>query len=294
MSLSPTPTIKQAFVQLKQKLLASYEQAEATGIAEMVMTKISGLSRSQQICQPELRLSDRQFQQWIQMGNDLLNNRPVQYVLGEVDFFGVSLSVDESVLIPRPETAELVNMTLQELKAIPKSKEEISILDMGTGSGCIALALKKNLPEATVFAAEFSIDALATAKKNALKNHLEVSFLQWNILEEAIPKALFPLDIVISNPPYITFEEKEAMHQNVLNFEPHAALFVTNKDPLQFYKAIESISQKILKPTGKIYLELNEQYAKDTFDYFQHKGWYCQLFKDLQGKDRMMTASRLN
>lgn len=291
MASSEIPSLQLAFTQLRKELNALYGSSEAALIAEMTISKVSGMSRSERICYPDKKLSKQQWQQWEQWELELLTGRPVQYVLGTTEFYGLSLYVDESVLIPRPETEELVALTVQKMRAICPFGEGLNVLDIGTGSGCIALALKKELPLTNIFAADNSESALATAKQNAQQNQLAVSFFRWDVLQEQIPAALPKLDAIISNPPYITVEEQATMQPHVLEFEPHSALFVSNRDPLQFYKKINQIGQQLLKEQGKIFLELNEHYGFETLQYFQDEGWEALLQQDFQGKNRMLVAS---
>ena len=286
-------TIKSAAQQLQLSLTAIYEPEESKNIADLVMGKLTGMSRSERICYPEKLLSPAQDTQYLDYREQLMAHRPVQYVLGETEFYGLPLVVDESVLIPRPETEELVDLCLKWLVRDNQAAKPLTILDIGTGSGCIALALKKNAPEAAVFAADISAEALKTAEKNAALNHLDIRLLQWNILTEAMPTTLPPkIDLMISNPPYITVAEKPSIAAIVIDFEPHQALFVTNQDPLQFYKSIEQLAGEILSPAGALFLELHEQFAAETRQYFSDRGWQAILSKDFQGKDRMLMVTK--
>lgn len=285
-------TVKAATQQLQQSLATIYESEEAKNIADMVMEKLTGMSRSERICYPEKLLLPQQETQYFNYQEQLRAHRPVQYVLAQAEFYGLSLFVDESVLIPRPETEELVDICLKWLKENNKVSGHINILDIGTGSGCIALALKKRLPGASVFAADVSEAALATARKNAELNQLDVRFMRWNILTEALPVALpQKIDVLISNPPYITTAEKHSMAAHVLDFEPQQALFVTNQDPLQFYKSLEQLGHDVLNASGAMFFELHEAFAMKTMQYFTGKGWQAKLIKDFQEKDRMLVVT---
>jgi len=286
-------TIKSAAQQLQFSLAAIYEPEEAKNVADLVIGKLTGMSRSERICYPEKLLSPPQETRYFDYREQLKAHRPVQYVLGETEFYGLPLIVDESVLIPRPETEELVDSCLKWLARNNQTEKPLNILDIGTGSGCIALALKKNAPESAVFAADISAAALKTAEKNAALNHLDIRLLQWNILTGAIPPILSrKIDLIISNPPYITVAEKPSMAAHVLDFEPHQALFVTNQDPLQFYKSIEQLAGEILSPAGALFFELHEQFAAETRRYFADRGWQAILSKDFQGKDRMLVVMK--
>jgi len=210
----------------------------------------------------------------------LLQYEPVQYILGYAEFYGLKFKVSPAVLIPRPETEELVELTLSEIKN-PKSK----ILDIGTGSGCIPIALKKNLPNAALTSIDISSEALCIAKENAAINNTDVTFIQLDILTD-VPDGKF--DIIVSNPPYIGYDEKEKMNDNVLIYEPHLALF--SGDPLIFYKRIAETAPHLLNPLGRIYLEVSEYRAKEVAEIFAKMGWMKQIKKDMSGKERIVVV----
>ncbi|HTL10787.1 MAG TPA: peptide chain release factor N(5)-glutamine methyltransferase, partial [Chitinophagaceae bacterium] len=220
----------------------------------------------------------------------LLNHQPVQYVLNEAWFYRLKLFVDEQVLIPRPETEELVDWVLKD----PRTKSNyISALDIGTGSGCIALALKKNAPWLSVHACDVGAGAIQVAGKNALAVGADVHFHLMDILQPAQWSTLPVVDIIISNPPYIPLHNKAAMANNVLTYEPSLALFVPDEDPLQFYKAIASFALAHLSATGKLYFEIHEDMGMTVTTLLRDQGFTQLLLrKDLQGKDRMIAASR--
>ena len=211
----------------------------------------------------------------------LFKYEPVQYILGYAEFYGLKFKVSPAVLIPRPETEELVELVISEIKN-SKSK----ILDIGTGSGCIPIALKKNISQADVASIDISEGALQIAKENAESNGVDVTFIQMNILKETPTKKY---DVIISNPPYIGYDEKEKMNNNVLIYEPHLALF--SDDPLLFYKRIAEIAPLILNPHGKIYLEVSEYRAKDVSKIFADIGMKAQIIKDMSGKERIVTVN---
>jgi len=216
----------------------------------------------------------------------LLNHEPVQYILGEADFYGLKFSVNESVLIPRPETEELVHWIIQ---TIGKKASGISILDIGTGSGCIPITLKKELPNCQVFGCDISLKALAIAKENAEKNKVEVDFLEVDILDQNQWKDLPKFDIIISNPPYIPSEEQHLMPKNVLQFEPHLALFVENKEPLIFYQTITEFFLEKAKSNAWLFFEMNEFNANKVFNLLTiNKLNKIEIQKDMQDKDRMI------
>ena len=213
---------------------------------------------------------------------------PIQYLLGTTEFFGLPFLVNENVLIPRPETEELVDWILQEDKKIERQKQ-IKILDIGTGTGCIAISLAKNIPNATVFAIDISAEALEVAKKNAKINTVTVTFLEKNILET--DDFLEQYDIIVSNPPYVRNLEKQEIKKNVLDNEPHLALFVDDLDALIFYRKIASLATKILNEGGQLFFEINQYLGKEMVDLINISGFAdVELRKDIYGNDRMTRA----
>jgi release factor glutamine methyltransferase len=217
----------------------------------------------------------------------LLNYEPIQYILGSTFFFGSDFIVDKHVLIPRPETEELVSWILEKVD----TKQPIKILDIGTGSGCIAIILAKQIAQAEVYAMDVSTAALSIAKKNAEANGVVVQFIEASILEWQSQDMFF--DIIVSNPPYVRESEKEMMSPNVLNYEPHLALFVDNNNPLLFYKAIVEMSKINLTSEGLIYFEINEYLAEETKSLFSSTFFESvQLKKDIFSKNRMLCARK--
>lgn len=229
---------------------------------------------------------------------------PLQYIIGEAWFYDSFFSVNKHVLIPRPETEELVHLILTdirhssfgEVKLAITSKASrhhstLRILDMGTGSGCIPIVLKKNIPDAEVYGLDISLDALEVAKQNAVRNTVDVHFFQADMLRDGLQTPVSNFDIIVSNPPYITEEEKEAMHANVLAHEPNLALFVTDRNPLQFYEVIASFAAKNLNRGGKLYVEINAGYAQEVKACFEGYGFTDVIITpDMQGKDRMVSG----
>ncbi|GAB1857749.1 peptide chain release factor N(5)-glutamine methyltransferase [Flavobacteriaceae bacterium MHTCC 0001] len=220
----------------------------------------------------------------------LKHQKPIQYILGKTEFFGLPFKVSRDVLIPRPETEELVSWILDEVN----KNKPIRILDVGTGSGCIAVTLAKHLPNAAVFALDVSKDALKIAHENAKINSVDVTFVEADILRDSaikfIPQIL-KFDIIVSNPPYVRHLEKDLMNPNVLRNEPHLALFVEDNDPLLFYNAITSFAIKHLKHNGQLFFEINEYLGKETVNSMKQRGFETiALKKDIFGKDRMVKA----
>jgi release factor glutamine methyltransferase len=219
---------------------------------------------------------------------DLKKHRPIQYILGETMFLGLTFSVNEEVLIPRPETEELVDLIIRENKG-----RTLRILDIGTGSGCIAISLKKNLPESQVTGVDISEGALALARNNAEANRVAVPFIQLDILNIFPLPIAEKLDIIVSNPPYVTSSEKKGMESNVLNYEPHLALFVPNEDPLLFYRKIIEVSVVYLNSGGRIYFEINKEKGKEITELLRLSGFdEITVKKDMQGMDRIISARK--
>ena len=217
---------------------------------------------------------------------DLKKYKPLAQIIGEWEFFGLAIKVNAYTLIPRPETEELVQLIINE----NKDREQLSILDIGTGTGCIALVLKKNLPNAQVFAWDISDEALTIAEQNATINSLQIVLKKEDIL--GIPKSNNQFDIIVSNPPYITMNEKELMNKNVLDYEPHLALFVENEEPLLFYNAIADFAWNNLNEKGKLYFEINENFGQEVRRLLMDKNFKnINIVKDINKKDRIVSCT---
>jgi len=270
----------------KTELEQSYSIQEASQLLNRLIQHFVGISRVDQSLHPGYRLSESELIRLNNAVKRLLNEEPLQYITGVTDFYGLNLRVNPSVLIPRPETEELVDLILHE-----KNKKQINILDIGTGSGCIALALKKNLPESKVVAIDISKAALSLARSNATENHLEVQFYTCNILNFPTCPSGENFDIIVSNPPYVTQTDKKLMKKNVLGFEPHLALFVDDHDPLLFYRHIADFARLRLKKQGKLYVEINENYGAETVRLFGYHGLTkISMHTDIEGKNRFISA----
>ena len=221
---------------------------------------------------------------------DLKQNKPIQYILGKADFYGLKFLVSKHVLIPRPETEELVDLIIKATGTSPP----ISILDIGTGSGCIPIALKKNLQSTNLYALDISFEALEVAKQNAIMNNVHIDFFQHDILSAGsqLPDQDIKFNIIVSNPPYICISEKEQMQKNVLDYEPHIALFVSDNDPLLFYKMIADFALKHLKQNGKLYFEINRAFGLETKLMLENKGFKnVLLIKDLNNNNRILQGN---
>ena len=295
-------TIREIYREYLQDLRQIYDAGEASVITDWVFEKTTGLQRSDIIKDPGQLLKPETLQHLNHCLAELVQHKPVQYVLGEAWFFRMKLSVNENVLIPRPETEELVQLAIDDcLKVMDDrnssltaqrsgNEEQLSGIDIGTGSGCIAIALKKNLPRALIHAIDISAGALSVAKENAVQQRAKIEFLLLDFLAEDHWNRLPVFDVIISNPPYIPLNEKDKLDKNVAAFEPPAALFVPDDTPLLFYQKIADFGKKHLHKNGKIYVEMHEDFAKATAELFE-RSYTVEVKKDVFGKERMLVAS---
>ena len=282
-------TIHLAYQQLLAQLYEVYDNREAANIADMAIEYVTGQRKIERIVYKDLPVNEDQQKQLEKIISQLLAHKPIQYVLGEAWFMDMKLMVNESVLIPRPETEELVGWILDDIKK--SGNKEISLIDIGSGSGCIPIAVRKKIPEVAVSAVDVSDDALQVAILNSIQQKVLVDFLHLDFLDESEWDHLGKYNIIVSNPPYIKESEEAAMRDNVLKFEPRIALFVPDEAPLVFYEKIAKFCQKHLKPQGSIYVEINETLGKQIVDLFKNSGFEeVVLKKDMQGKDRMVRA----
>ena len=290
-------TIHEAHQQLRFQLFHLYDEREAGNITDLVMEHITGWKKIDRVVNKTISITDLQKQLLEKYTNALLNHTPLQYVLNEAWFYNMKLYVDENVLIPRPETEELVDWLVKEVRSrkslIDSQSHAVNnILDIGTGSGCIPLAIKKNLPLLEVHSCDVSEAALNVAKKNAADLRLNIHFHLLDILSATARNQLPVFDIIISNPPYIPQRDKASMAANVIQYEPQLALFVADNDSLLFYKAIADFAELHLSENGSIYLEIHEQMGEAVINLYKEKGFSkIELRKDLQGRDRMIKAS---
>lgn len=284
-------TVHEAYKQLQLQLCALYDEREAANIADLVTEHVTGQRRIDRVVNKQLPVTDAQQAAIAQYTEQLLRHTPVQYVLHEAWFAGMKLYVDENVLIPRPETEELVSWIADCKLQIADLGKPVKIIDIGTGSGCIPVALKKKLPGWHMHAVDISAGALEVAKKNALQQGTAINFYLLDILDETAWPQLPVFDVIASNPPYIRESEADTMHTNVLAFEPHTALFVPDEDALLFYRKIADLALKHLRSSGLLFFEINEALGKAVCDMLAAKGFIdIELRKDLQGKDRMVKA----
>jgi release factor glutamine methyltransferase len=272
---------------IQDTLKSLYPAEEIRSLTRWIMEKVCGFLPYQQILHKDMQLSRTEKEHIRRIVQRLGKSEPVQYVFGETEFYGLAFEVNPSVLIPRPETEELVGHILRACTA-----PGLHVLDIGTGSGCIAVALARHLREAEVTAVDISEAALATAQRNARRNGVAIRFEKADILtitESPLPS----FDLIASNPPYVTESEKAAMERNVLDYEPHQALFVPGRDPLLFYRRIAAFGMEKLAEDGALFLEINAAYGSMTVDMLREKGFrQVELLRDMSGKNRFIKAMR--
>jgi release factor glutamine methyltransferase len=286
-------TIQVAYQQLMVQLYEIYDDREAANIADMVIEAVSGQRKIDRIMNKDLPLTKPQEGRLTTYTEQLLQHKPVQYILNEAWFANMKLYVDENVLIPRPETEELVDWIVKDIRAQPRRADKFCMLDIGTGSGCIPITIKKQLPAHLVTAIDVSEEALYVARKNAADQQVQVAFLQLDFLNNRDREQLEKFDIIISNPPYIKQSEEGSMAGNVLRYEPLLALFVPDENALIFYEAIARFGKDHLAQKGSIYVEINEALGQQVIELFKQHGFAeVEIRKDLQGKDRMVKAGR--
>lgn len=276
-------TIQEAFTTLINSLSNLYDEREARSIARIVFEDAFGITNFNR----QDVFSTEQQRELNHIQKRLLHGEPVQYVLARAGFFGEQFFVNLHVLIPRPETEELVQWILE---ATPLAAD-FKVLDIGTGSGCIPIILKKKRPKLSVQAIDISAGAIRVAELNAEVHEVEVSFLQLDMLNQSAWEQFHKLDIIVSNPPYIPLQEKTLMPQQVTDYEPAEALFVSNEQPLLFYDVISDFALQHLNKNGQLFFETNEFNALQVVELLQHKGFqHVELRQDLSGKNRMVRA----
>lgn len=267
---------------LKQEISKYYEDNEASSITYLLLEDFFNITKQDVITKKPVDLDKSHIEEMTATLKRVKNMEPVQYIIGKADFYGRKFIVNPAVLIPRPETEELVDLVVRENKS-----SGLTVLDIGTGSGCIAISLQLHLKEATVFGLDISPQALKVAEENAVLNNASVRWMEKDILNSAVD--LQELDLIVSNPPYVRKKESKLMSKNVLKYEPQIALFVPDKDPLIFYKKIIHQAQELLKDKGKLYFEINEAYGQELKQYMEENGFSeVDIFEDFQGKERMV------
>jgi release factor glutamine methyltransferase len=272
------------------RLKPEYEPEEAGSFFDLLAEEYLKMSRLQIALNPKTELAENQHKKFEKALFRLLEHEPIQYIVGKTSFYGLEFKVNPNVLIPRPETEELVKWILNDFSTSHLMPHTLSlkILDIGTGSGCIAVSLAKNLPQAKITALDISEKALEVAKENAKLNQVKIDFLSGNILEmQNLPQKF---DLIVSNPPYVRESEKTQMQRNVLEHEPKTALYVKDSDPLLFYRKIANLAKASLNKEGKVYLEINQYLRKETENLFSKNGFSTELREDIFGNIRMLKA----
>lgn len=281
-------TFREIFSNYTKELRAIYSKGETSAITHIIFRHFAHLSKSALAVSGD-NIADKGTAAALQESLEkLLKHIPVQYITGEAWFYNLKFKVNDQVLIPRPETEELVQEAINFLIGL-KGK---TILDIGTGSGCIPISIKKNVPDAEIISVDISPDALQTATENAAANNVTIDFRQIDFLDEETYRTLPVFDVIISNPPYIPENDKTTLDKNVMQQEPHLALFVPQNDSLIFYRKIFLFAKEHLTETGKIFLEVHEDYAKETAGIFNGDNYLTEIKKDMQGKERMVIVSK--
>lgn len=291
-------TIKQYRAHFNKSIKHLYPTSEIDSFFFLILEEYIGFKRIDIVLKSDFYI-DQESLNLMQVATKQLEQEiPIQYIIGKTEFFGLPFNINKEVLIPRPETEELVEQVIKEVSLIKTyntasneatNEKQITILDIGTGSGCIAISLKKQLPGSKISAIDVSDKALRVAKKNAALNKVNINFIHLDILKTNNLDKLY--DVIVSNPPYVRELEKKEMKNNVLNNEPHLALFVDNKNPLLFYNKIAELANKFLTKNGQLHLEINQYLGKETIKLLAEKGFKnIQLKKDIFGNDRIIKA----
>ena len=284
-------TTGEIYNDFRNKLKTIYDDREAENICDWLFENVTGLKKWERRQNQNSEFAETDSEKIKTYLEELLKQKPVQYVLHEAWFYKRKFYVNENVLIPRPETEELVEWIVSDFKK-EKYGKPIKIIDIGTGSGCIPVSLKKELPESSIAAIDVSDKALSVAKINAEELHAIINFFQIDFLNENEWKMLSQYDIIVSNPPYIPLNEKEILAKSVTDFEPGIALFVKNNDPFIFYKKIAGFAKSNLKESGKIYVEVHDEYAKEVGSIFESAGFLVEIKNDIYGKQRMVKSTK--
>lgn len=278
-------TVNDVINLIKNELKDIYPAREIRGFSELIFDHLLNYSPTDILISNNTKLSDTEFLQIKEIINQLHHHKPIQYILGEAWFYGLRLQVSADVLIPRQETEELVKWVISDAGTDP-----LRVLDIGTGSGCIAIALALNLPLSNIIATDISEKAVQLAEKNAVESGAEIRFIAEDIFAPVIVKSE-KYDIIVSNPPYVTESEKRLVDKNVLHYEPLAALFVPDSQALIYYEAITALAREVLNPGGRIFFEINEN-KRDEMDQLLKRQMFSEIEikKDINGKFRMAKA----
>lgn len=278
-------SIKKIISFIKSELKDLYPDNEIDSFIYLIFEELFNFSRTKLLISQDIIISEDSYQNILNIIRELKTNKPIQYILGKTYFYDLTFNVTSGILIPRQETEELVDWIVKD-----NFNTQKKILDIGTGSGCIAISLAKNLPGSSIFASDISNEALKITRQNSKLNNVDIQIIKLDILNDN-DQTNDMFDIIVSNPPYITEKEKKMMQKNVLDFEPELALFVPDNNPLLFYRAIMEFGLIHLYPGGEIYFEINEAYGQDTALLLEEKNYQdIILKKDINGKDRMLKA----
>ena len=279
-------TLAEIKIATKQQLSKKIDAIELNSLLGMLIEEVTGWNRVQQVVEINTPLTEIQINKFTEYTQALLNDKPIQYILGKAWFMGLDYKVNEHVLIPRPETEELIEWVVEYANIIGKP---LQLLDIGTGSGCIAISLKKALPECRVTGLDISAEALSIAKTNASSLNANVEWIEQDILGNVQFPNLY--DVIVSNPPYIPMREKDNMQEQVKNHEPAIALFVPNEDPLLFYRTIAQLAKKQLAPKGQLFFEIHYDQGKALLQLLDDMHFHAEIRRDSFGKNRMIRAS---
>jgi release factor glutamine methyltransferase len=280
-------TIKDIRYYLERELNGTYPEEEIHAITNIIIRNVLEITKMHQVYLSDRPVSSMQASKIIDISGELKAGKPIQYILGETTLYDCRIKLNSSTLIPRQETEELVDLVIRENRGYTGS-----IIDFGTGSGCIAIALAANLPGASLTGTDISDEALLVADENARLNNVNIRYLKDDILNSETDR-LNKAGIIVSNPPYVRKSEKHRMNKNVVEFEPHAALFVEDSDPLVFYRAILNKSVKILYPGGKVYFEINEELGRQMVKLLESSGYIDVIIaRDINGKDRIIKGRK--
>ncbi len=271
----------------KRQLAGLYDENEIDSFLYILFEEYAGLSKAQILLNASRTISESELLKIHFGAKALMNNKPIQYITGSSEFYGLKFKVSPDVLIPRPETEELVELVIKE----NSKKQKLSVIDIGTGSGCIAIILKKYLDSSYIIALDVSTNTLNIAKGNARSNEQEVQFLKMDFLKARSWDRLDSYDIIVSNPPYVRKSEMKGMNKNVLDYEPAKALFVEDENPLIFYRAIANFAKEHLNKSGIVYCEINQYLGNETSALFLEAGFQSvDIIKDMNGNDRILKA----
>jgi release factor glutamine methyltransferase len=283
-----------------QELSSLYEEQEIDSFFYIILEKLHGLKRIDLALNSQKVMDGVHLKKWKNIVSELKKQRPIQYIFGETEFYGLRFLVNENTLIPRPETEELVELIIESTNYKLRNTK-LKVLDIGTGSGCIAISLAKHLATSEVFAIDVSEKALAVAKKNSELNDVKVNYINVDILKindlkelaTHNPQLATQFDVIVSNPPYVRNLEKSEIKPNVLEYEPHLALFVEDTDALLFYRKIAELAHKNLNPNGKLYFEINQYLGNETIELVESFGFKnVKLIKDIYGNDRIISCEK--